>query len=94
MDEPTCSEADHAAVEFRDGLTTRTTVIMSWRDRLRILFTGRLTLTTHTQTKNVIGATKDEPAHVYVHPLIRPRRLAEGYGEVESDTGHDELRAP
>lgn len=46
-----------APASHLDCVVIRTTVVMGWMDRLRVLLSGRLTVETKTVTEHVVGAT-------------------------------------
>lgn len=68
---------------FRDRLITTTEVGLGFRDRLRVLVKGRLTVRSTIQTENEVGRTQTESASTYVHPIIEPR-ATQGEAEVHS----------
>lgn len=47
--------APDANPDYKDTLTCRTTAVLSFGDRLKLLFTGRLTVVTCTVTENEVG---------------------------------------
>ena len=47
-----------APATHQDCLTIRTVVVLGWLDRLRLLFSGRLTVETKTVTENMVGQHK------------------------------------
>lgn len=69
-------------IDFADGLVVNTTVMLSWRDRFRVLLGRPLTVSTSTLTENLIGETKDEWTHAHVEPVFR--RALRAYGEEEA----------
>lgn len=57
--------------EWRDACVTTTTVHLSLWDRLKLLWSGRVRIETRTQTENVVGWTRDDPARVEILPRRR-----------------------
>lgn len=50
--------APDAPCSWKDCVTIHTFVELSWLDRLRVLATGRLEVTTRTMTENEVGMSK------------------------------------
>lgn len=46
-----------APASHLDCVVIKTVVVLGWLDRLRVLFSGHLTVITKTVTENVVGAT-------------------------------------
>lgn len=44
-------------MEFKDEVITHSTTYVSWGDRLRILFYGKVFTSVRVQTENEVGAT-------------------------------------
>lgn len=65
---------------FADGIVTTTTIRFDWRDRLRLLITGTVTVSTAVKTEHLIGVTENDYTHVYVKPVFEPRPVC---GEAE-----------
>lgn len=56
----------------KDGVCVVTDVHLDWKDRIRVLLRGQLSVKTNTSTENVVGRTETE-ALVWVPPLRRTK---------------------
>jgi hypothetical protein len=64
---------------YADALFIRTSVHVSWADRLRILIHGRMVVETETQTENEVGS-HHTTSNAYA-PAVFPQR-PRGTGQV------------
>lgn len=64
-----------------DCMVNRTAVYLDWRDRFRVLWSGRLIVQTNTSTENAVGATETTSAAWVVLSWRQDPELAEGIQE-------------
>lgn len=70
---------------FADGLHTTTEIHLDWRDRLRVLWHGRIEARVATRTEFPIGRTQHDWTRLCI-PRILPQRTvgyAEGVPDIE-----------
>lgn len=65
---------------FKDEIVSRTTVTLSFADRLRVLIGGKITITVNTKTENEVGATQADSMVSVERVYKRPVQLGAGIG--------------
>ena len=65
---------------FKDEIVSRTTVTLSFADRLRVLIGGKITITVNTKTENEVGATQADSMVSVERVYKRPVQLCAGIG--------------
>jgi len=63
---------------YQDEIVNRTTINLSFTDRVRVLLGKKITLTVNIKTESVVGKT-ETTSSVSVDPLI-PQKPQGGYG--------------
>lgn len=64
-------------MKFKDEVFTRTTIIFSFADKIRVLLGRKVTIAVNVKTENVVGATETESLAV-VDKFIKPKRETGG----------------